>query len=1234
MVLKSQTATLRDLVKPTSRFQRAVNLKYDLGDLDQITAYLPTPWSAAVIQSVLNTAMGNDHQRASLLIGPYGTGKSHLAVVLAAILDGDQHYSPVLAAVLAKLKSVAPETAQVCEAYLESRRRLLPIILSGDEGDLATALGRALERAIRHAEIDLYLPTIYRAALQTIESWASEFPAVYAQFQELGRSRYRWDLPEIQQALEDHNYEAYKQFTSLYHDLAAGATFDPYHLTAPSDLYMAAAKALGEYGYDGLVVLYDEFGRVLETRAGEPFSREAKALQDLAEAAVRSGPAQVHLLLIAHKSLSLYGYGLPDALEQEWRKIEGRFRTLELTTDPLVNYRLISQALHRPDPAQWDEFCSRYTDAFNSLLHRTDNIGVFEFMDDAELRALVIEGAYPLHPLASYCLPRLSQKVAQNERTLFTFLATDDDYALGQFVDEQPLQAVALPLVTLDQLYDYFAGAMRADSGPGGVHDVWAAVESALTKIRTADPIAVRLLKALGVIHAVGVSDRLRPTTELLSFAVAPQEDPALVAQALEYLREQKVVIFRKSVGQWEFLHGSDVDFNRRIAEIIRDRPANPASLRLLLERLLPPRHNSARRYNEERGMVRFFWSLYRAPEELTMVKDWETLLREMDFADGAIIYTLATSIEELGQAEEIAQGINSSRVLVALPQSPLPVRPLLEELRALQELKGDPAFVRDDPRIGQELAFLIEDSTEQLRRNLSSLLDPRRGQRWFYKGRELEHTIRTPGELSRLLSEVCSAEFPSTPRIFNEAFNRHEPTIQQIRAAEKVIDALLDGGSGPTLGLSGRGPEIAIVQSALRSSGILAERAGGWSIGCPDPTVGSDPALAMAKVWDTIEATVIRATENEISFTALIEQLQLPPFGLRLGVIPVLIAAVLSKYLQVTTIRRGGQLVNPLTGATFTELSRRPELFTVQIERWNKQRAAVLEALEAEVGDRVLLQERRHQPLRYLGFGLLRWLQALPRYARDTLRVSKEADRLRAIARLAAIDPAKALLHELPHLLEVDEEPVAEVVRLQLSRLIEELTVAYGELERRLEQAIIDALRPESSNVAEALTIWRAQMEERSGPIIGRLLDDAVSDGLLALSLAARDGEREVLKPLALLLTGVQLRDWTDATEAEAIQRLKEALERITSEFTNVTDLKQETLTEVTLSLPNEEPHTYQFRSVDLSQHAQLLLRNLQHTLEANSRGLTPEERRRIGLELLRSLLEPKREKPRPRHT
>ena len=114
----------------------------------------------------------------------------------------------------------------------------------------------------------------------------------------------------------------------------------------------------------------------------------------------------------------------------------------------------------------------------------------------------MLHRAYPLEPVTLYLLPRLAARVAQNERTLFSFLyAADMDGEVGPA-----------------SLYDYFAPVMRADTSVGGTYRQWLETESALTKVTDEDE--ARALKAACLLSLGTSGERSRAGLGLLQFAL------------------------------------------------------------------------------------------------------------------------------------------------------------------------------------------------------------------------------------------------------------------------------------------------------------------------------------------------------------------------------------------------------------------------------------------------------------------------------------------------------------------------------------------------------------------------------------------------------------------------------------------------------------------------------------------------------------------------------------------
>ena len=76
---------LKDFVEIDKRFQNSINLQLDLQDDTKLESYIPTKSSLLILQKYLKSVMGQEQEKATILIGPYGKGKSHLLLVLLQI---------------------------------------------------------------------------------------------------------------------------------------------------------------------------------------------------------------------------------------------------------------------------------------------------------------------------------------------------------------------------------------------------------------------------------------------------------------------------------------------------------------------------------------------------------------------------------------------------------------------------------------------------------------------------------------------------------------------------------------------------------------------------------------------------------------------------------------------------------------------------------------------------------------------------------------------------------------------------------------------------------------------------------------------------------------------------------------------------------------------------------------------------------------------------------------------
>jgi len=77
---------LGEIIEFNSSFKTAINLYLSLNKTEKVLNYIPTKSSVHFMDEYLEAVLGKK-EHATLLVGPYGKGKSHLLLVLLAVLS-------------------------------------------------------------------------------------------------------------------------------------------------------------------------------------------------------------------------------------------------------------------------------------------------------------------------------------------------------------------------------------------------------------------------------------------------------------------------------------------------------------------------------------------------------------------------------------------------------------------------------------------------------------------------------------------------------------------------------------------------------------------------------------------------------------------------------------------------------------------------------------------------------------------------------------------------------------------------------------------------------------------------------------------------------------------------------------------------------------------------------------------------------------------------------------------
>ncbi len=159
---------LNEIIKVSSGFQTAVNIEYDFNDAQKISGYIPTSSSLEIIDNILINTEHDHCERAKILTGAYGRGKSHTILVALSILYNKDE--KLFKELLKRVKTVSKETRKRINNYIESSNKLLPVSITGNSGSLTQSFLGALQQALKLYGLDDIMPeTHFTAALNTID---------------------------------------------------------------------------------------------------------------------------------------------------------------------------------------------------------------------------------------------------------------------------------------------------------------------------------------------------------------------------------------------------------------------------------------------------------------------------------------------------------------------------------------------------------------------------------------------------------------------------------------------------------------------------------------------------------------------------------------------------------------------------------------------------------------------------------------------------------------------------------------------------------------------------------------------------------------------------------------------------------------------------------------------------------------------------------------------------------
>lgn len=813
----------------------------------------------------------------------------------------------------------------------------------------------------------------------------------------------------------------------------------------------------------GLLVILDELGKFLEFVALHPDRQDVLFLQSLAEAAARSGKHPIFVLGLLHQGFSAYAEQLSQVAQKEWEKVAGRFEEL-LFNQPLEQTAtLVAHALN----VRTDRLPRDLVEEAERDMTRAVDLGWYDRTATHRVLQEKAPRLYPLHPTVLPVLVRLFSRFGQNERSLFSFLLSDEPFGLKDF-SAQPLRQARF--YRLHHLYDYARLAFGSRLSLRSYRSHWNQIESVVESFPREQCEELQILKTVALLNLVDAPSLLATDAVM---AVAVRNDGQINErrrkETLRRLaREKRVLYDRGAAGGYCLWPHTSVNLESVYQEACR-AVGTPQRISSSILESLETRPLVARRHYIETGNLRYFDIRY-AP-----VADLADLVEEKGpLADGRIIVPLCETEEERQRAIALARSVTLKQhpnVLVAVPRPLGALLGLVQECQRWQWISQNVPELNNDSYATEEVSRQLAASRQVLEKRVRSYVGLRQFSetmelQWFHQTELLP--ISSGRQLFGTLSRICDEVYDAAPRIHNELVNRHVLSSAAAAARMRLIERVLEFPAQALLGMepAKKPPEMSMYLSVLKQAALHREIGGAWAI--TEPSSDDDPNT-LRPVFRRILELVEETPDGRVKVSNLFAQLRRGPYGVRDGLAPLLLAVFAVAHEQHLAFYENGAFLRFLSGQEFLRLIKVPDSFEVQYCRMAGVRAVVFEKLLN------LLHPEEPSPHKSDILDVVRPLcqfaAQLPAFTSRTRTLSVEAASIREVL-LHAEEPATLLFKQLPlacgfQEFERDREPSGSEVRRfveVLKRALAELKAAYPELLSRIERAVAVAFdRPGS---------------------------------------------------------------------------------------------------------------------------------------------------------------------------
>jgi len=807
-----------------------------------------------------------------------------------------------------------------------------------------------------------------------------------------------------------------------------------------------------------LVIVIDEFGKFLEYASKNNTEKELCFIQQLAEFANDTNK-NIILITVLHQSFEAYARKLDRTQKQEWEKVKGRLK--DLTFNEPVEQLLLLAA----ENISKKNFNITDASKLIKLIKIIEKSNTFTLRN--EISEELAAKLYPLDLLAASVLTQSLQVYGQNERSLFTFLESNDNYGINQFKGESG------SFYNLTCVYDYlihnYYSFLSTRNNPHYIQ--WAAIKSSLERAEAEFDQnykdAQKLVKVIGLL-SIFISESAIVNQNLLNNYCKLSLGINDASSFLKQLENKKIVRYINFKDRFVLFEGTDLDIELSLMEASEKiDPINDvvSSLKKCFDFPYIP----AKSVHFNFGTPRFFEFV---------ISNNPVAINPIGEIDGIINLVFSEVIKDKKNITEYSK--NNPAILYGIYQNTEKIKEILNEIEKVNYVLN---HIADDRIAERELKNILTYHIHELNDLvINDLYTHNKNIIWLHDNKVIE--FKSGSSFNNFLSDICAKTYSATPIFKNELINKHKTPAVITTARKNFFKSVIQNWDKENLNFDDEKfpPEKTIYLSLLKKTGIHRIENGMWNLFEPEKD-------SFKSLWSISEEFLNGAQIVKKNLQDLFEILSNKPLKLKNGFIEFWIPLFLFIKREEYALYSENGFIPSLDINIIELLLKNPRKFQIKafniegikLDLFNKYRTLINKNNEYKISSSSFIETIKPFLMFYKG---------LPAYSKRTKRLSKSSLKLReAIA--SATDPEKTFFEDFPQALGYvslnlkESDNVLSDYIFQLQSSISEIRNCFEELLNRIENYLVKTIGVEDTNFPE----YKNKLRERFRSIKESLL-------------------------------------------------------------------------------------------------------------------------------------------------